>query len=211
MFPNKVFRVNYFYFYKITVHIYIFNSNDCMQPSVSSNIPYNIDTTNEAIQCNQGFTVQNSNVTSTNLHTSESTKSIESTIYSTDNNSLHVSETENTQKSIKRFVVKDCFFRNKNKLKMCTVISLNNVSICYFRKVDEPNKSVKRYYNLRYVGDLRREDFTSDASWKIVKNFVIKSKTKQKALNRRVNCLHKKVELLQGLLNYLKKKKITFE
>jgi len=157
------------------------NSNDCMQPSVSSNIPCNIDITNEAIQRNQGLTVQNSNVTSTNLlHNSESIKSTESTIHRTDNNSLYVSETENTQISIKR-------------------------------EADKSNKSVKRYYNLRYIGDLRREDFTSDASWKIVKNFVVKSKTKQKTLNRRVNNLHKKVEFLQGLLNHLKKKQITFE
>lgn len=58
--------------------------------------------------------------------------------------------------------------------------------------------------NLRYLGDLRRKDFTSDASWKIVNKFVKESRKKQGTLQKKVSRLHKKVKNLQGLLDHLK-------
>lgn len=74
----------------------------------------------------------------------------------------------------------------------------------YFRKVGEPNISVKRYCVPRFIGDLRREDFTSKTSWKIVNDYVIKSKRNQKISKQKINRLQKKVKNLQGLLNHLK-------
>ncbi|XP_015432112.1 PREDICTED: uncharacterized protein LOC107188350 [Dufourea novaeangliae] len=76
------------------------------------------------------------------------------------------------------------------------------------KKEDEPppSTSVKRRCNARYIGDLRREDFTSDLSWNIVQNFVIKSRKKQKSLNYTVEQLSLKVESLKLLLDHFKKK-----
>lgn len=70
-----------------------------------------------------------------------------------------------------------------------------------------PNSSKpKRFCNARYIGDLRREDFTSNLSWNIVQNFVVDSRKKQKVLNQKIKRLNQKTEYLQALLEHLKQK-----
>lgn len=64
----------------------------------------------------------------------------------------------------------------------------------------------KRFCNARYIGDLRREDFTSNLSWNIVQNFVVDSRRKQKVLNQKIKRLNQKTEYLQALLEHLKQK-----
>lgn len=64
----------------------------------------------------------------------------------------------------------------------------------------------KRFCNVRYIGDLRREDFTSNISWNIVRNYLTDSRKKQKHLNQKIRMLNQKVKTLQALLNHLKQK-----
>ncbi|XP_025153714.1 uncharacterized protein LOC105184565 isoform X2 [Harpegnathos saltator] len=73
------------------------------------------------------------------------------------------------------------------------------------RKSNEPMKDSKRFNAPRYIGDLRRKDFTSDTSWKIVQKFVKTSKSQSKVLNQKVKRLDKKVKSLKSLLHHLKK------
>lgn len=73
------------------------------------------------------------------------------------------------------------------------------------RKSDELMTGAKRFCNPRYVGDLRREDFTSEISWKIVHEYVRTSKSQCKVLNQKIKRLNEKVESLKSLLNHLKK------
>lgn len=81
-------------------HIFLINSNDCLQPSVSSNIPCNTDTINEVIQRNQ-FRNLNAENGANNFIFNENTGECEL-------NNLQCST--NTQKStLKRFVVKYYF------------------------------------------------------------------------------------------------------
>jgi hypothetical protein len=63
---------------------------------------------------------------------------------------------------------------------------------------------LKRTYTPRYIGDLRREDFTSDVSYQIVENYFHSSKRKRKVLNQKVKRLSDKIESLKSLLAYLK-------
>lgn len=84
------------------------NSNDCMQPSVSSNVPCNTDTTtNEVVQRNKCLTVRNPNTENgaNNFNFNENIGEFELNALQFSTNS-----TENTQKStLKRFVVKYYF------------------------------------------------------------------------------------------------------
>ncbi|XP_070172640.1 uncharacterized protein [Polyergus mexicanus] len=80
----------------------------------------------------------------------------------------------------------------KNDRKFCTLKSIG------------PLTGSKRFCNPRFIGDLHREDFTSDAGYNIVKNYYQKSKKKLNTMNRQINRLTKKVENFQELLTHLK-------
>lgn len=62
----------------------------------------------------------------------------------------------------------------------------------------------KRFCNPRFIGDLYREDFTSDAGYNIVKNYYQDAKKKLNTMNRQINRLTKKVKNFQELLTHLK-------
>ncbi|KAL6421243.1 hypothetical protein ACFW04_013659 [Cataglyphis niger] len=62
----------------------------------------------------------------------------------------------------------------------------------------------KKFYNSCFIGDLHREDLTSDASYNIEKNYYQDSKKKLNTMNRLINRLTKKVENFQELLTDLK-------
>ncbi|XP_032686343.1 uncharacterized protein LOC116851229 isoform X3 [Odontomachus brunneus] len=81
------------------------------------------------------------------------------------------------------------------------------------RNANEPKINAKRLYNLRNIGDLRREDFTSNASWQLDNNFAKKKKIlililikkkKKRHFKKRINRLDKKVNNLQRLLDHKK-------
>ncbi|XP_076299992.1 uncharacterized protein LOC143218599 [Lasioglossum baleicum] len=69
--------------------------------------------------------------------------------------------------------------------------------------------SVKRVYNPRYLGDLTREDFTSDIAYTTVNDHLNNHKKKQKVLNQKVRRLIKKVRSLQLLLDHFKENGLT--
>ncbi|XP_029675076.1 uncharacterized protein LOC115242709 [Formica exsecta] len=72
------------------------------------------------------------------------------------------------------------------------------------RKSVEPLTGSKRFCNPRFIGDLHREDFISDASYNIVKNYYQESKKKLNTMNRQINRLTKRMGSFQELLTHLK-------
>lgn len=66
-------------------------------------------------------------------------------------------------------------------------------------------KNAKRLCNPRYIGDLRREDFTSETSWRIVREHVKICKSRCKVLNQIVTRRNEKIENFKSLLDHLKK------
>lgn len=69
---------------------------------------------------------------------------------------------------------------------------------------DKPDKLNKNVSHPRYIGDLHREHFTSDISWRIVHKYIQNSRRKQKALNDRVERLNNELETLKSILDYIK-------
>ncbi|CAL1671744.1 unnamed protein product [Lasius platythorax] len=94
---------------------------------------------------------------------------------------------------------------NCNELNIPIDSECSNEKTALKRKSNEPMKGAKRLCNLRYIGDLRREDFTSEISWKIFHEYVKTSKSQCKVLNQKIKRLNKKVETLKSLLDHLKK------
>lgn len=72
--------------------------------------------------------------------------------------------------------------------------------------MDKPIESRKKLCNLRYIGDLSREHFTSNIAWHIVKKHVTECRKKQKSLTEKIKRKNNKVEFLKSLLNHVKKK-----
>lgn len=54
----------------------------------------------------------------------------------------------------------------------------------------------KRLHTLRYIGDLRREDFTSEKSWYIFQRYLTQNKSTIKCCNQKITRLNRKVENL---------------
>lgn len=79
------------------------------------------------------------------------------------------------------------------------------------RKSVEPLTGSKRFCNPHFIGDLHREDFISDASYNIVKNYYQESKKKLNTMNRQINRLTKRVGSFQELLTHLKDIGLTKE
>ncbi|KYQ51581.1 hypothetical protein ALC60_09347, partial [Trachymyrmex zeteki] len=67
------------------------------------------------------------------------------------------------------------------------------------RKTSNSLATRKRFHNVRYVGDLCRQDFTSDESWRLFKNYLASTKTKIKSLNHKIVYLNKKIDSLQKI------------
>ncbi|XP_025265620.1 uncharacterized protein LOC112638332 isoform X1 [Camponotus floridanus] len=73
------------------------------------------------------------------------------------------------------------------------------------RKSNEPMKNAKRIYNPRYIGDLRKQDFTSETSWRIVHEHVKTCKSRCRVFNKKIKRRNEKIENFKSLLNHLKK------
>lgn len=79
----------------------------------------------------------------------------------------------------------------------------------YCRKLDKPLENRKRLCNnVRYIGDLSKEHFTSDIAWNIVKEHVKHCRKKQKSLSEKVKRTTNRVESLKSLLEHLKKNRL---
>ncbi|XP_036146226.1 uncharacterized protein LOC105833153 isoform X3 [Monomorium pharaonis] len=75
-----------------------------------------------------------------------------------------------------------------------TIMNTNSTDIQLKRKT---NNSIIRRRNPRYVGDLCREDFTSDGTWRLFKEHLVNTRTKIKALNQKIVYLNRKVDRLR--------------
>ena len=64
------------------------------------------------------------------------------------------------------------------------------------------------YCTPRFLGDLKRDDFTNENSWKIVEKHVIECRKKQKVLNQKVIRLNIKIKNLKSLLDHLKQTRL---
>ncbi|XP_076286594.1 uncharacterized protein LOC143212105 isoform X2 [Lasioglossum baleicum] len=69
--------------------------------------------------------------------------------------------------------------------------------------------SVKRVCNARYLGNLTREDFTSDIAYATVNDYLTSNKRKEKILNQKLRRLIQKVKSLQSLLNHQLNRQVT--
>ncbi|XP_077268021.1 uncharacterized protein LOC143900484 isoform X2 [Temnothorax americanus] len=74
------------------------------------------------------------------------------------------------------------------------------------RKIGQPESNKKRLLTPRYVGDIRREDFTSNDTWRIFQEYLTKTKSKMKQLDDKVRYLNTKVGNLQEMMDGLKKR-----
>ncbi|XP_024871156.1 uncharacterized protein LOC112454152 [Temnothorax curvispinosus] len=74
------------------------------------------------------------------------------------------------------------------------------------RKIGQPESNKKRLLTPRYVGDIRREDFTSNDTWYIFQEYLTKTKSKMKQLDDKVRYLNTKVGNLQEMMDDLKKR-----
>ncbi|XP_071557875.1 uncharacterized protein [Temnothorax nylanderi] len=70
----------------------------------------------------------------------------------------------------------------------------------------QPESNKKRLWTPRYVGDIRREDFTSNDTWCIFQKYLTKTKSKMKQLDDKIRYLNTKVENLQEMMDYLKER-----
>lgn len=82
--------------------------------------------------------------------------------------------------------------------------------IYFYRKNKKlVNPTAKRFCYPRFIGDLRREDFTSRESWEVLEKFLNLNKTKISTLTKKVTRLQRKVESMKDLLSHLKGKNIV--
>lgn len=76
------------------------------------------------------------------------------------------------------------------------------------RKLDKPFQS-RRILCPRYMGDLSREDFTSEIAWYIVNKHVNNCRKNKRYLANKMKRMTQKIEFLQALLNHLKKNQLS--
>ncbi|KYM81731.1 hypothetical protein ALC53_07724, partial [Atta colombica] len=97
----------------------------------------------------------------------------------------------------------------KEELQECIIIdetiinTENSMDIQFSRKLNNSLVTKKRFHNARYIGDLCREDFTSDEAWYLFKNYLTNTKTKIKSLNHKIIHLNKKIDRLQKINHFL--------
>lgn len=76
----------------------------------------------------------------------------------------------------------------------------------FFRKSEDSGSNRKRLCNPRYVGDLCRDDFTSDEAWFVLQNHLTENKSKMKTYSQKIRRLNKKIGNLQEIMDHLKEK-----
>ncbi|XP_024869525.1 uncharacterized protein LOC112453167 [Temnothorax curvispinosus] len=76
------------------------------------------------------------------------------------------------------------------------------------RKTDDSLASRKRFYNPKYIDDLCREDFTSDESWCLFKDYSKETKMKIRSLKKVIVHLNKRINSLQEKKNMQQLKKL---
>ncbi|XP_014206290.1 uncharacterized protein LOC106637845 [Copidosoma floridanum] len=76
------------------------------------------------------------------------------------------------------------------------------------RKDNEPEipRKKRRFSNARTVGDLTRRDFTSDAAWEMVKNYVMDTKKNERLASKTMKSLSDKNTYLEKLLEEIKRR-----
>ena len=86
------------------------------------------------------------------------------------------------------------------------ILISNVITAHFFRKSSDTHSPTpaKRIFNLLYLGDLTREDFTSHVSYNMFNEYTKNNKKKCKVLNQKVRRLSKKVDNLQSMLDHLK-------
>ncbi|XP_071566749.1 uncharacterized protein [Temnothorax nylanderi] len=89
-----------------------------------------------------------------------------------------------------------------------TAINTNSTDNQLKRKTDDSLASRKRFYNPKYIDDLCREDFTSDESWCLFKDYSKETKIKIRSLKKVIVHLNKRINSLQEKRNIQQLKKL---
>ncbi|XP_077257977.1 uncharacterized protein LOC143895060 [Temnothorax americanus] len=89
-----------------------------------------------------------------------------------------------------------------------TAIDTNSKDNQLKRKTDDSLASRKRFYDPKYIDDLCREDFTSDESWCLFKDYSKETKIKIRSLKKVIVHLNKRINSLQEKKNIQQLKKL---